>query len=381
MPNFFCPVSYSKNYKKIFSIKSFPIFMGTVKNNSKYEFKNLNWWINKDTGNVQIHPKISLNKLYLKSHNSGTVGKVWSDHHELFYRIVKPYLKGNICEIGGGNNSILNKISNFSKLNFFFSFDKNLNIKLKNSKIKKIKDFFDIKYFQNQKNHIKIDLLVHSHTFEHLYDPNKFLSDVRSILGPNGKHIFTMPNMHPMIKKGYANAMNFEHPYYCDEKLVDFLLYKNGFKIIKKKFYKEDHSIMYITEKSNNSSIKVSDPKKKYLMYKYNLKTFLSMFDMWEKDILKINKNLNNHEKIFIFGAHIFSQMMLFNGLNKKKIFGILDNDKKKINKYLYGTNFKIFSPDVLKETIKPCVILRAGSYNEEIKKQLFKINKEIIIV
>ena len=116
-------------------------------------------------------------------------------------------------------------------------------------------------------------------------------------------------------------------------------------------------------------------------MYKYNLKTFLSMFDMWKKDILKINKNLNNQEKIFIFGAHIFSQMMLFNGLNKKKIFGILDNDKKKINKYLYGTKFKIFSPNVLKQIINPCVILRAGSYNEEIKKQLFKINKGTIII
>ena len=33
--------------------------------------------------------------------------------------------------------------------------------------------------------------------------------------------------------------MNFEHPYYCDEKLVDFLLYKNGFKIIKKNFIKK----------------------------------------------------------------------------------------------------------------------------------------------
>ena len=87
-------------------------------------------------------------------------------------------MKGNICEIGGGNNSILNKISNFSKIKFFFSFDKNLNIKIKNSKIKKIKDFFDSKYFQKQKNHIKIDLLVHSHTFEHLYDPNKFLCEV-----------------------------------------------------------------------------------------------------------------------------------------------------------------------------------------------------------
>ena len=32
-----------------------------------------------------------------------------------------------------------------------------------------------------------------------------------------------MPNMKVMIEKGYANAMNFEHPYYYDENLVDNL--------------------------------------------------------------------------------------------------------------------------------------------------------------
>ena len=55
---------------------------------------------------------------------------------------------------------------------------------------------------------------------------------------------------------------------------------------------------MYITEKSKNSSIKASSAKKNF-MYKYNLKTFLSMFDMWKKDILKINKNLNNQKNIY----------------------------------------------------------------------------------
>ena len=51
--------------------------------------------------------------------------------------------------------------------------------------------------------------------------------------------------MMPMIKRGYANAMNFEHPYFYVQGLIDNLLYKNNFKIIKKKFFKEDHSIMY----------------------------------------------------------------------------------------------------------------------------------------
>ena len=42
--------------------------------------------------------------------------------------------------------------------------------------------------------------------------------------------------------------------------------------------------------------------------------------------------------------------MMIFNGLNKNNLIGILDNDKNKINNYLYGTKFKIYSPDILQK-------------------------------
>lgn len=354
--------------------------MGVSKKTNNYEFKNLNWWINKKSGNIQIYPKVSLEKLYFKSHGSGTIGRTWKDHHDLFYKLLHKYLKGNVCEIGGGNNSILHKINNFSKIKNFYCFDKNLQLKKKNNKIIKIKKFFDKEFFILNKN-CKVDLLIHSHTFEHLYDPNQFLIDVQSILSKNGKHIFTMPNMKPMIKKGYANAMNFEHPFYFDEKLVDCLLLKNNFKIIKKKLFKKDHSIMYVTEKSSFSSETNKSKSKIYSEYKKNLKLFKEMFNFWKKDIIKINKVIKKDKSVFIFGAHIFSQMMLFNGLNKTNIIGVLDNDKKKINRFLYGTNLKINNPSILKKINKPSVILRAGSYNQEIKKQLFSINKNVNIV
>jgi hypothetical protein len=178
-----------------------------------------------------------------------------------------------------------------------------------------------------------------------------------------------------MVKRGYANAMNFEHPFFFDEKLVEALLYSNNFQIIKKIYYKNDHSIMYVT--------KVSKAFKfiKYLQYRKNLKTFMTMFSVWKKDIIKINKIIAGHDKIFIFGAHIFSQLIIFNGLNKLNIFGILDNDKKKINHYLYGTKYKIFSPAILKNFLLPTVILRAGPYNAEIKRQILIINPRTIII
>lgn len=354
--------------------------MGVSSKNKSYESQNLNWWINKKSGNVQIYPRIQLNKLYNKSHGSGTIGQTWKKHHDLFFNLLKSYLKGNICEIGGGQNSIVNKVNDFSKIERFICFDRNLRLKKKNHKIKKIHTFFNKNYFKNKLNY-KIDLLVHSHTFEHLYDPNKFLKDIRSVLSKNGKHIFSVPNMKSMVQKGYANAMNFEHPFYCDEKLINYLLIKNNFKIVKKKYFKKDHSIMYVTKIDHQKITEKRPDIEYYSEYKKNLNLFKKTFNNWIIEINKINKIINKYQNVFIFGAHIFSQMMLFNGLNKKKIIGILDNDKQKMNKFLYGTDIKIYNPLILKKVDKPCIILKAGSYNKEIKKQLMQINSKVIIV
>ena len=234
MIDFFCPITYSRKFRKIKTIKDFPIYMGVSKYKN-FKFSNLNWWINTDSGNIQIYPKIDLQSLYFKSHGSGTIGKTWEDHHEQFFLILKKYLVGNICEIGGGSNSVLKKIKNFSNIKSFYCFDKNLSFKKNNSKIKTIHSFFDEKKLNKIRNP-KFDLILHSHTFEHLYNPEKFLKLIKHSMTKKGMHIFSIPNMHQMVKKGYANAMNFEHPFYFDEKLIDHLLKKNGFKILKKIF-------------------------------------------------------------------------------------------------------------------------------------------------
>ena len=69
--------------------------------------------------------------------------------------------------------------------------------------------------------------------------------------------------------------------------------------------------------------------------------------------------------------------MLVFNGLDQKSIIAVLDNDKEKQGEFLYGTNYKVYSPTILKKYKKPSVIIRAGEYNSEIKKDIIeKINK-----
>ena len=57
-------------------------------------------------------------------------------------------------------------------------------------------------------------------------------------------------------------------------------------------------------------------------------------------------------------------------------------SDEFEQKKYLYGTNIKVNSPNILIKKNHPIIILRAAQYNHEIKKQIItkiKINTKFI--
>ena len=364
--NLICPLTFNKKFKKIFTIKKFPIYMGTVPKNFKTLSKDMNFFINKITRSVQIFPRVNLSGLYFKSHGSGKIGKTWETHHDKFFNFINLKAKRKILEIGGGHNSI--SVRSKKILSKVTSFD--INGKRLNKGHILYKEFFSNQTIKKYKLHNKFDAVVHSHLFEHIYQPQDFLNSIYNSLKDNGLHIFAVPNMEPMIKKGIASAMNFEHPFFLNEYIIEILLKKTGFKILEKKYYGKHHSIFYKTIKQK----KINNQKIKNL-YKKNLSLFKKLIDDWNLDVAKINNQTKkfNDKKIFIFGAHIFSQNLIKNGLNLNNIFGILDNDKNKQNEYLYGTRLKVFSPLILKKFSHPVVILRAGEYNSEIKGEILK--------
>lgn len=106
------------------------------------------------------------------------------------------------------------------------------------------------------------------------------------------------------------------------------------------------------------------------------------MMSFYKEKIDTLNKLLNESTKeIYLFGAHLFSQFLLYNGLCSAKIKGILDNDPAKWGKRLYGTQFKVFSPEILKDKSDVLLILNAGIYNDEIKKGILNLNEKIEII
>jgi hypothetical protein len=229
-----------------------------------------------------------------------------------------------------------------------------------------IKSFFDENFVFNG----SFDALVHSHVFEHIYNPNDFMHNLSNFI-PEGKRlIFSLPNMKKMLERKYTNCINFEHTVFLTEDYVDYLLGKYGFSILKKEYFKEDHSIFYSTIKSHQ----VKKTPLPLGLYADNKAIFNEYIAYYKALINRINLKLTESSKpLYLFGAHIFTQYLISFGLNTEKIICILDNDKNKKDRRLYGTNLKVDSPNCLKGIKEPEVILKAGVYNNEIKNDILQ--------
>ena len=151
--------------------------------------------------------------------------------------------------------------------------------------------------------------------------------------------------------------------------------------MIEKKYFKDDHSVFYATQKESQKNRSVHD----YFtgLYDKNKKIFEDYVCYYENIISSFNsklKELQPDKKVYLFGAHIFSQFLLVNGLDESRISCILDNDILKQGKRLYGTNCIVKSPKEIKDDDAPIIIIKAASYTEEIKRDIIdNINETVV--
>ena len=333
-------------------------------------FADMEWDICKDTGIIQLRKLLPINVLYLNQHNDGT-GKYWQDHYTAFAKFLYKYKSKNILEIGGAHDQIAR---NYRVLDL----DINWTIvepnpeHIEDTKIRVIKDWFDDKFVIDD----HFDTIIHSHVFEHTYDPIVFIEHIAKFMKKGDKHIFTFPNLLPMLKLNWTNCLNFEHTVFLTEEITEYILKKYGFVILEKQYYGYPHSIFYATEKID-TPVNVEPIENKYEEYK---RVFMDYVNFHLDMIKELNENIETSDKsVYLFGAHIFSQTLIQFGLKTDKIVSILDNSQMKQGKRLYGTRFMIESPKILKDKGPVNMILKAGGYNAEIKKDILEnINGEV---
>ncbi len=365
-----CAISGTADLEHLFTFDDFPIFMGCTSEKKRLDKSApMSWWISKSSGLIQLHDLLPISVIYSESHGSGEVGALWRRHHEAFAEFIQSVNPGSVFEIGGGHGVLAREYRGYREIPWTI-LEPNPH-PVEGNQAKFIRGFFDCTF----RFEAAFDTVVHSHVFEHIYHPRQFMDALKDFIAPGKTMLFSIPNMESMLRRGYSNCLNFEHTLLLTEPYVEHLLADYGFSIAKKQYFESDHSIFYHAVRSENVN-PVSLPSG---LYDRNIKLFHRYVEEQRKLVTELNEKIQAADgPVFIFGAHIFAQVLIGFGLKTKKIEGILDNDFQKQGRRLYGTNLKVLSPAVLEQFSKVHVVLKAGVYSNEIETQLSDINPKV---
>ena len=358
------------------TLNDFPVFMGLGDGDESTDIKcDLVFDCCEECEGVQLSRLMPLDIVYGKSHGSGVIGHAWQEHHSAFAKFVSEFVskKESVLEIGGGHGFLSSFCYEKGIKNWTVIEPNPGDYYLDHVVVQK--GFFGVESLDNE----KYEYLVHSHLFEHVYDPIEFVSEVKNKLTKDGRVIFSIPNMDAMLSKGYTNMLNFEHTYFLSENVVTSLMNAKGFRLIESRNYLTDHSVFYCFELSHDKKINTRFIKEKNVKLKFN-----EYFNKLTSDAININHLLStlSYEKAFCFGGHVFSQYLFSYGVDHGYFTGLLDNDTNKHDGRLYGSNLIISSPDIIGQYSQPLVVTsHTGVYRSEIEAQLKKINKNVLII
>jgi SAM-dependent methyltransferase len=365
-------VTGSTDLEDLHTLKDFPVFMGSVEHDQTEDIVcDMSWSISRESGLIQLKKLLPLDILYQAQTTTSAIGAIWMVHHKAFANFIDKYKPTSVLELGGAHGILSKEYHAINDISWTI-LEPNPS-PVEGCKAKFIQGFFDGKFTSSE----PFDTIVHSHVFEHLYEPDKFVAHLSGFISENGRMIFSLPNLSVWLTKKYTNCINFEHSVYLTEPYVDYLLAKHGFQVVEKEYYSDGHSIFYSTVRDH----KVQPVELDKYLYTDNKNIYMNFVDYHVNLIDDLNSKIENSTSpIYLFGAHVFAQYLIAFGLKTAKITCLLDNDKNKQRKRLYGTNLMVNSPKSLCNISSPIVILKAGVYNNEIKKDILEnINDSVV--
>lgn len=364
-----CAICEFPEFKEILLLEQFPVYMGTTSRHPIDDVYKDQLWIECNRcGCLQLKNLAPLSLVYQDNHHDAPIGTLWENHHLAFADFIKSKTLNNhsFLEIGGAHGYLAEVLLKENEDTQYYMIEP--------SPTKIPKRVMMIKgYVENNLDLIaKQEVIIHSHVLEHLYQPRRTFLSIAQAMSINSKMFISIPNIPQLIELRGTNSLNFEHTYLLTKSVVEYFAKSSGLKVLEIREY-EQHSIFFCLEKihSLDSAPNTSTPA----LYLYSNKFKKMWLDLrnFVKEVnedLKISKGSN-----FLFGAHIFSQGLLALGLDQKSIRGILDNSHDKQGKRLYGTDLKVFSPNLLQGIALPTVILVSSHYQDEIRKQILVIN------
>jgi hypothetical protein len=356
-----CAICNYKNLEHLYTLKDYPITPSSSKYDlSTDEFQDCVFVNCTQCGCVQLTKLIDPIKLYENFNKMIESTPTWKEHHKLFSMfIVENNKSDTILEIGSSSGPLYKLLCstgvNYIMMDIADSEKRPLDVKF----IKGNCEDYDFSGYNS---------LVLSHTFEHLYFPRKFVENLNKV---KVQSVFiSIPNIDELYASNNISILHNEHTYYVGNNEILYLFSEFGYTC-KKSYNFKKHSLFYHFVYDKNTEqipFNINSPRTE------NIKT---IFLDYEHKM----KNINIDKPCFIcpsghYGQKIYYYLQRFS----EHIQGFIDNDPLKQEKRVYGTSKYVYSPDILTKYKDKTVyvILYAGPYTDELKKQLSTIHSSI---
>ncbi|MGZ6519878.1 MAG: class I SAM-dependent methyltransferase, partial [Bacteroidia bacterium] len=235
-----CAVTGCQDLEPLYRQEKIPVFMGCVEQSEESDiYSDMDWWISRSSGLIQLRQLLPLDVLYPAAHGAGAVGALWKRHHREFAHFIHQYSPLAVLEIGGASGILAQEYQQLKNIDWTIIEPNPAPVSGCNARF--IKGFFDNKFIFDK----SVDTIVHSHVFEHIYDIDQFMRHLSGFIGEGQRLLFSLPNLHIWLERRYTTCINFEHTVFLTEPYVEYLLAKYGFRLVKKDYFMEDHSIFY----------------------------------------------------------------------------------------------------------------------------------------
>jgi hypothetical protein len=298
--------------------------------------------------------------LYSPLYTNATFSPVWNHHHETFAEFILMHNSGHrYMEIGANNGALYEILKEKQKCLKYSVLDMYKHNDLPNDL------FFYEGNCENFDFHEK-DVLILSHVFEHLYNPNLFLENARK---NSVQTLFiSIPNFDKLLDDKSIILLHSQHTFFCGKKYIDYLCGKHGYFC--EAFFEYNGSFKSHMLKYSLGSPHLTFPTTDISLYKNIYQHKMMSFS---SKIVKAGYLMPSG----IYGQYVYSTIS-----NKSFILGFLDNNPSRHGYRLYGTNKLISLPQKV-NLEKSVIYLIDCPYRDEILHGLlnFKQDFEIIML
>ncbi|MEM3828795.1 MAG: class I SAM-dependent methyltransferase, partial [Conexivisphaerales archaeon] len=245
-----------------------------------------------------------------------------------------------------------------------------------------INDYFSSKSFLEKFPGRKAKIVTSIAMFYDLDDPNKFTSDVKSVLHPEGVWVIQMNYLGLMVKNlGYDNICH-EHVGYYGLTSMQYLLERHNLQVFDIELNNVNGGSfrLYVkhaeddTKKINIQAIEKIRKKETqmHLSEKHTYSVFAEAINKQKQELNQLLDEISeNGKKIIIYGASTRGLVILeYCGIDSNRIRYATDKNSDKWGKYLSGTGIKIISLEDYRKMQPDYLLVLPYQYANEIAYQ-----------